>query len=157
MSVRGLSRRGALLLAAWGALSLALPAAAQEALERLVITTAGGKAHAFMVEVMRNDQERARGLMFRRSMPADRGMLFDFKREENVSMWMQNTYIPLDMLFIRKDGTIHRIAENTEPLSTATIPSGGPVYSVLEINGGESARRGIKAGDRVSHAIFGNK
>lgn len=132
------------------------PAIAQS-LEKLSIATAAGQTHAFEVEVMRNDQDRARGLMFRRSLPADRGMLFDFKREDHVSMWMQNTYIPLDMLFIRRNGTIARIAENTEPLSTTTIPSGEPVIAVLEINGGESARRGIKAGDRVGHPLFNSR
>lgn len=103
---------------------------------------------------MRNDAERARGLMFRRHLPANRGMLFDFARVDHVSMWMQNTYISLDMLFIRSDGVIARIAANTEPLSTTTIPSGEPVLSVLEINGGEAARRGVKAGDRVEHPLF---
>ena len=81
-------------------------------------------------------------------------MLFDFGRNDEVAMWMQNTYIPLDMLFIRRDGTIARIAANTEPLSTRTIPSGEPVLGVLEINGGESAKRGIAAGDRVEHSLF---
>jgi uncharacterized membrane protein (UPF0127 family) len=81
-------------------------------------------------------------------------MLFDFKRVEPVAMWMQNTYIPLDMLFIRADGTIARIAENTEPLSTRTIPSGEPVLAVLELNGGTAARLGVKAGDRVEHPLF---
>lgn len=129
------------------------PALAQE-FEKLTIVTAGGARQSFEVEVMRNDADRARGLMFRRMLPADRGMLFDFGREEEVSMWMQNTYIPLDMLFIKRDGTIGRIAANTEPLSTRTIPSGGPVLGVLEINGGEAAKRGIKAGDRVEHSLF---
>ncbi|MBN9064342.1 MAG: hypothetical protein BGP06_07735 [Rhizobiales bacterium 65-9] len=126
-------------------------------LEKLTIVTAGGGRQTFEVEVMRNDADRARGLMFRRMLPADRGMLFDFGREEEVSMWMQNTYIPLDMLFIRADGVIRRIAANTEPLSTRTIPSGGPALGVLEINGGEAAKRGIKPGDRVEHPLFGGK
>ncbi len=82
-------------------------------------------------------------------------MLFDFKVEQPVSMWMMNTYIPLDMIFIRKDGTIARIAEMTEPLSTRTIASGENVLGVLEINGGLSAKLGIKPGDRVQHALFG--
>ena len=133
-----------------------VPAQAQS-LEKLLITNAAGQIHSFDVEVMRTDDQRARGLMFRRSMPADRGMLFDFKREDHVAMWMQNTFIPLDMLFIRRDGSIARIAENTEPLSTTTIPSGAPVIAVLEINGGESGKRGIKAGDKVSHSLFAPK
>ncbi|MHB2166108.1 DUF192 domain-containing protein [Alsobacter sp. R-9] len=127
---------------------------AQAALERLVIqTTAGPKT--FEVEVMRTDEERAKGLMNRRYLPADRGMLFDFKSEQPVAMWMMNTYIPLDMLFIRKDGTIARIAEMTEPLSTRTIASGENVLGVLEINGGVSAKLGIRPGDKVLHALFG--
>ena len=92
--------------------------------------------------------------MFRRSLAADRGMLFDFAQVEPVSMWMKNTYLPLDMLFIRSDGTISHIAENTEPLSTRVIPSGGPVLAVLELNAGSAKRLGIKPGDRVEHPLF---
>jgi uncharacterized membrane protein (UPF0127 family) len=129
------------------------PAAASAGLEALTIVS-GGKRHTFQVEVMRTPDQRARGLMHRNYMPADRGMLFDFGASEPVAMWMQNTYISLDMLFIRADGTIARIAERTEPLSTRTIPSGEPVLSVLEINGGVSRELGIKPGDRVEHALF---
>ncbi|SIQ21898.1 MULTISPECIES: DUF192 domain-containing protein [unclassified Bosea (in: a-proteobacteria)] len=136
-----------------GAGAQAQPAAQEAALESLVIVS-GAKRNAFQVEVMRNPEQRAKGLMFRRYMPPDRGMLFDFGASEPVAMWMQNTYIPLDMLFIRKDGTIARIAENTEPLSTRTIPSGEPVLSVLEINGGVARQLGIKPGDMVEHSLF---
>ncbi len=125
-----------------------------QALETLSISTQGGQKQTFKVEVARNDADRAQGLMFRRSMPADQGMLFDFARVEPVSMWMQNTYLPLDMLFIRADGTIARIAANTEPLSTRTIPSGEPVLAVLELNAGTAAKLGIKPGDRVEHPVF---
>ncbi len=125
-----------------------------QALETLSIATQGGQKQTFKVEVARNDADRAQGLMFRRSMPADQGMLFDFARVEPVSMWMQNTYLPLDMLFIRADGTIARIAANTEPLSTRTIPSGEPVLAVLELNAGTAAKLGIKPGDRVEHPVF---
>jgi hypothetical protein len=125
-----------------------------QALETLSIASQGGQRQTFRVEVARNDADRAQGLMFRRSMPADQGMLFDFGRVEPVSMWMQNTYLSLDMLFIRPDGTIARIAANTEPLSTRTIPSGEPVLAVLELNAGTAARLGIKAGDRVEHPVF---
>ncbi len=135
-------------------LAQALPAGqAASALEMLSIVS-GDKRHAFQVEVMRTGEQRARGLMHRRYLPADRGMLFDFARVEPVAMWMENTFIPLDMLFIRADGTIARIAENTEPLSQRTIPSGEPVLSVLEINGGVSRALGIKPGDRVEHTLF---
>ncbi len=137
--------------AAW---AQAQPSTADAAgLESLTIVS-GSARHAFHVEVMRTPDQRAKGLMYRNYMPPDRGMLFDFGGSEPVAMWMQNTYIPLDMLFIRADGTIARIAENTEPLSTRTIPSGEPVLSVLEINGGVSKQLGIKPGDKVEHALF---
>jgi hypothetical protein len=138
------------------ALVIRAPASADEALERLVIVTASGPK-AFSVEVMRNDEDRAKGLMFRRYLPADRGMLFDFAGEQQVAMWMKNTLIPLDMVFIRRNGTIARIAENTEPESTRTISSGEPVLGVLELNGGTAAKLGIKAGDKVEHPLFGSK
>src|SRR5919107_6243484 len=136
------------LLAFVGLLAVASSALAQGT-EPLAIVTQGGQRQGFQVEVARNDADRAQGLMFRRSMPADRGMLFDFGRVAPVAMWMQNTYLPLDMLFIRADGTIARIAPNTEPLSTRTIPSGEPVLAVLELNAGTATKLGIKAGDRV--------
>ena len=141
------------------ALALLLPfllagAALAQAFEPLAIVTGGGQRHLFQVEVARNSADRAQGLMYRRSMAADRGMLFDFERVEPVSMWMQNTYLSLDMLFVRPDGTIARIAANTEPLSTRTIPSGEPVLCVLELNAGTAARLGIRAGDRIEHPLF---
>ena len=123
-------------------------------LEPLTIVTKAGQRHAFQVEVARNDADRAQGLMYRRSMPPDHGMLFDFGRVEPVAMWMQNTYLPLDMLFIRPDGTIARIAADAEPLSTRTIPSGEPVLAVLELNAGAAARLGVKPGDRIEHPLF---
>lgn len=130
------------------------PAArAETATEPLVIVTAKGEV-TFEVEVMRTDEDRAKGLMFRRYMPENRGMLFDFKVAQPVFMWMKNTYIPLDMVFIRGDGSIARIAEETEPLSTRTIASGEPVTAVLELNGGAAQRAGIKAGDKVRHSLF---
>lgn len=125
-----------------------------QAFEPLTIATASGRTHAFQVEVARNDADRAQGLMYRRAMAPDRGMLFDFARVEPVSMWMQNTYISLDMLFIRPDGTVARIAENTEPLSTRTISSGEPVLGVLELVAGSAKRLGLKPGDRVQHPVF---
>ena len=142
------------VLPALGFLVLLAGAVYAQALETLSIATQGGQRQSFRVEVARNDADRAQGLMFRRSMPADQGMLFDFGRVEPVSMWMQNTYLPLDMLFIRPDGTIARIAANTEPLSTRTIPSGEPVLAVLELNAGTASRLGIKPGDRVEHPVF---
>lgn len=117
-----------------------------------IVTKAGPKR--FNVEVMRDDAGRSRGLMFRRHMAADHGMLFDFERDEPVTMWMKNTYLPLDMVFIRPDGTISRIAADTEPLSTAIIPSGSPVSAVLELNAGTAAKLGIQPGDRIEHPLF---
>ena len=127
--------------------------AAQAATEPLGIVAKSGR-HAFQVEVMRDDAQRARGLMYRRSMAADRGMLFDFERPMPVTMWMKNTYLPLDMVFIRSDGSIARIAPDTEPLSTKVIASGEPVLAVLELNAGTAAKLGIRAGDRVEHTLF---
>jgi uncharacterized membrane protein (UPF0127 family) len=95
--------------------------------------------------------------MYRKELPEGRGMLFDFKRDQEISMWMQNTYIPLDMIFIRADGRIHRIAQNTEPLSTRIVSSGGAVRAVLEVIGGTAKRLGIAPGDRVAHPIFAGR
>ncbi len=130
----------------------AVPAreAGQQTLE---IATRSG-VHVFAVEVVDNDADRAKGLMYRKELPEGRGMLFDFHREQEVSFWMQNTYISLDMVFIRGDGRILRIAENTEPLSTRLIPSGGPVRAVLEVVAGTTQKLGIAPGDRVASPIF---
>jgi uncharacterized protein len=146
------SARLASLSVGWLALLWSAAVLAQT-FEPLTIAGASGR-HAFQVEVARNDAERAQGLMYRRSLAPDRGMLFDFARVQPISMWMQNTYIPLDMIFIRADGSIARIAENAEPLSTRTIPSGEPVLAVLEVIGGTAARLGVKPGDRVEHPLF---
>ena len=122
-------------------------------LQTLEIASKTG-VHAFSVELVENDADRSKGLMFRKELPEGRGMLFDFHREQDVSFWMENTYIPLDMIFIRGDGRILHIQENAEPLSTRLIPSGGPVLGVLEVIGGTARKLGIKPGDRVAHAIF---
>jgi uncharacterized membrane protein (UPF0127 family) len=125
----------------------------QTRLQTLEIASKTG-VHVFSVEIAENDADRAKGLMFRKELPEGKGMLFDFKREQDVAFWMENTYISLDMLFIRGDGTILRIAENTEPLSTRIIPSGGPVRAVLEVIGGTARKLGIAPGDHVGHPIF---
>jgi uncharacterized membrane protein (UPF0127 family) len=122
-------------------------------LQTLEIASKNG-VHAFSVEMAVTEPERAKGLMFRKELPEGRGMLFDFQREQEVGFWMQNTYIPLDMIFIRGDGRILRIAANTEPLSTRIIPSNGPVRAVLEVIGGTSRKFGIAPGDRVASPIF---
>jgi len=127
--------------------------AASARTEPLGIVSGTGR-HSFAVEVMRNDAERSRGLMFRRSMAANRGMLFDFERPTPVTMWMKNTYLSLDMVFIRSDGTIARVAADTEPLSTRIVDSGEPVLGVLELNAGTAAKLGIRPGDRIDHPMF---
>ncbi len=111
--------------------------------------------HAFTVEIATTDQERQTGLMYRKELPEGRGMLFDFGREQDVAMWMKNTYVSLDMIFIRADGRILRIAENTEPMSERIISSGGPVKGVLEVVAGTARKLGIAPGDRVAHPMFG--
>ncbi len=144
-----LRRTGFVLLAFLFAAGLAR-AAGQHTLE---IASKTG-VHVFSVEIADTEPAREKGLMFRKKLPEGQGMLFDFHREQDVSFWMQNTYIPLDMIFIRANGEILRIAENTEPLSTKLIPSGGPVLGVLEVIGGTASKFGIAPGDRVAHPIF---
>ena len=122
----------------------------------LTIVTATGR-HDFTVELALTPQQRAQGLMFRRSLAADAGMLFDFGSPEKVAMWMKNTLIPLDMLFIKSGGIIANIASGTAPLSLVTVPSNGPVRGVLEIRAGTAARLGIRPGDRVLHPVFEGK
>jgi uncharacterized membrane protein (UPF0127 family) len=126
---------------------------AKGGLEPLEIVTSTGP-HQFLVELARTEAQRVHGLMFRRSMPADRGMLFGFESERPVAMWMKNTYLPLDMIFIGKGGKVVGLAENTEPLSEKIIPSGAPALSVLEVNAGAAARIGLKVGDLVRHHLF---
>ena len=141
------------ILAAVALLSVAAaPSGAETALETLTIKTASGD-HTFKVEVMRSGPEMEKGLMFRRTMAADRGMLFDFKTPKPVMMWMKNTYLPLDMVFIDATGTVINIA-NAVPLSEEIIPSGGPTLGVLEVNAGTATKIGLKAGDHVDASIF---
>ena len=128
-------------------------AACAEGLSPLVVVTTSGE-HRFDVELADEPGERSRGLMFRRSMPQDRGMLFDFRTDQDVSMWMQNTHLSLDMIFIRADGTVARVARNTVPFSTDMIASGEEVRAVLELNAGTAERIALKRGDRVKHPIF---
>ncbi len=111
--------------------------------------------HSFDVELALTPDQRSQGLMFRRAMKPNAGMLFDFgKRPQRVSMWMKNTILPLDMLFIEADGRIESITERTVPQSLEAISSRGPVRGVLELNGGTVSRLGIKPGDHIEHPIF---
>jgi len=105
--------------------------------------------HSFNIEVATTDQERALGLMFRRSLPENGGMLFLYDQPQPAAMWMKNTLIPLDMVFISPEGKVHRIEANAEPFSTAVIPSEGDIVGVLELKGGEAGRIGLKRGDKV--------
>lgn len=121
--------------------------------QSLEIVTKSG-VHVFSVEIAKTDEERQTGLMYRKELAEGRGMLFDFTPEQQVSMWMKNTLIPLDMIFIRSDGRILRIAENTQPLSEKIISSGGLAKGVLEVIGGTAKKYGIAPGDRVAHPLF---
>lgn len=110
----------------------------------------------FTAEIADTQDERSQGLMHRRSMPQNHGMLFDFQKTDQVLMWMKNTPLSLDMIFVGENGVIVNIAERTKPFSEEIIASAGPVSHVLEINGGVSKLLGLKAGDRLEHALFGN-
>jgi uncharacterized membrane protein (UPF0127 family) len=124
-----------------------------EGLQSLEIVTSTGR-HVFQVEIADNDASRERGLMDRRYMAADHGMLFEFTSDAPTAFWMKNTYIPLDMIFIAPSGVVTHIAANAEPLSERVIPSGGPCIAVLELNGGTAATIGLKVGDKIRHPFF---
>ncbi len=142
-----------LLLALW--LPLAAGAQTQATMRRdtLKLITASG-THVFQIEVAESDVDKARGLMFRRELADDGGMLFPYSPPQEITMWMRNTYISLDMVFIRADGIVHRIETGTEPFSERVIPSEGDAAAVLEVKAGTAARIGLKAGDRVEHPLF---
>lgn len=122
----------------------------------LEIATKNG-VKMFSVEIAATDEERQTGLMYRKELADGKGMLFDFNPEQEISMWMKNTYVSLDMIFIRADGRILRIAENTEPMSTKIISSRGQARAVLEVVAGTAQKYGIRPGDRVSHPLFSGK
>jgi uncharacterized membrane protein (UPF0127 family) len=128
-------------------------AASVQALE--IVTKSG--VQVFSVEMATTEEEKTTGLMYRKELADGKGMLFDFSPEQDVSMWMKNTYISLDMIFIRADGRILRIAENTEPLSTKIIASGGLAKGVLEVMAGTAKKYGIEPGDRVGHPLFNGR
>ena len=113
----------------------------------LTIHSANGR-HLFTVQVAETPEEQEHGLMFYRSLGPDQGMIFPYDPPQNVAFWMKNTLIPLDMIFIRADGTIARIA-TAKPLDETTIPAGEPVAAVLEIRGGRAAELGIREGDKA--------
>ncbi|HVK79509.1 MAG TPA: DUF192 domain-containing protein, partial [Verrucomicrobiae bacterium] len=145
------------------ALALGLAACAQPAprvdavsgleLEQLTVETANGPVQ-FTVEIADDDRERNQGLMYRRSLADDRGMLFHFQEPEHASFWMRNTILSLDIIFIGTDGRILNIADHTTPYSEAPIPATGLTRGVLEIRAGRAEELGIRPGDHVRHRIF---
>jgi uncharacterized membrane protein (UPF0127 family) len=140
----------------------ARPAGAQQGPQRplpaepLTIVTRDGKRHVFNVEMATDTEQQRIGLMFRQRVAPDGGMLFDWGRPMQSGMWMRNTITSLDMIFIKQDGTIDRIAERTVPRSEAVIQSNGPVRATLELAAGTAERLGIRVGDKVEQRIFGN-
>ncbi len=140
-------------LLALAALVLWQPAAAQNlnalAQARGVLEASGGACVLLDLWLAETPAQQRRGLMHVRELPDMRGMLFIYRREQHISMWMKNTYVPLDMLFIRADGSVARIAAGTRPLSLENIPSGEPVNRVLELKAGAVRRWGIEPGDRL--------
>jgi uncharacterized protein len=152
------ARRAALfaLSAAVSSLTQSATCDAKMLQERLALITATG-TRTIDVEVAATQEDMAMGLMFRTALADSQGMLFPSPAPRETTMWMRNTYIPLDMVFIRADGVVHRIEAMTEPLSEAIIGSKGDVLAVLELAGGAAARLGLVAGDRVDHRIFSKK
>jgi uncharacterized membrane protein (UPF0127 family) len=142
-----------LVIAGFAVTSAPAGAASVQPLE---IVTKNG-VQVFSVEMATTEQEKQTGLMYRKELADGKGMLFDFNPEQEISMWMKNTYVSLDMIFIRADGRILRIAENTEPLSTRIVSSQGPARAVLEVVAGTAQKYGIRPGDRVGHPLFGSK
>jgi len=153
-----LARRHLLLLTAALLLLSGFPAQAQLATFQkapLTIVSANGP-HQFTVELATTPDQMEQGLMFRQSLAADAGMLFDYRAPAMASMWMKNTLIPLDMLFVDERGRIINIHERAVPGSLEPIPAAAPARAVIELNGGTAARLGIRPGDRVLFPIFGN-
>lgn len=123
---------------------------------QLLIQSANNKAHVFDIEIAINKPDQVKGLMFRTEMAEDAGMLFYFGEETERAFWMKNTLIPLDIIFIKANGTIHHIHERAIPEDLTRIPSYGPVAAVLEINGGMAEKLNIQKGDIIKHSVFGN-
>lgn len=147
--------RRAFLAATGGAWALGVSGteAAEARLETVEIVTGRGRAR-FQVEIAATQAEQAKGLMFRKSLAPDRGMLFTYKRPQPASFWMKNTLIPLDIIYIQPDGRILSIVRNARPHDETPLPSGGLILGVLEIAGGRAAQLSILPGDRVFHRIF---
>ena len=145
MLVAGLAALSVWSLVSWG----------QQSLETTPVTIVSGEVeHAFVLELANDPEEIRVGLMSRDALPEAGGMLFDFGAPREPSMWMKDTRIPLDMLFVDSDGTVLAMAEDTEPMSTRIINPGVAVKAVIELNAGTAARLGIRPGDKVLHPIF---
>lgn len=154
MSEPRLSRRAIFALAGGAcAFGFGGARAAEARLEAVEVVTSRGRAR-FQVEIAATPAEQAKGLMFRKSLAPDRGMLFTYKRPQPAAFWMKNTLIPLDIIFIQPDGRILSIVRNARPHDETPLPSGGMILGVLEIAGGRAAQLGILPGDRVLHRIF---
>lgn len=151
----GAARRAALfLLLAVAALMAGVGGSfAQMRRETLKILTASGE-HSFQIEIAETAEQKARGLMFRRSLADDAGMLFPYLPPQEATMWMRNTYISLDMVFIAGNGSVHRVEEGTEPFSERVISSNGDVAAVLELRAGIARKIGLKRGDKIVHPMF---
>jgi len=134
----------------WGAQAAEEPAFP---VSPLTIETARGR-YQLMVEMAETPSTWRQGLQKRRQLAPDSGMLFNYQQPRAVTMWMKDTFISLDMIFIDERGLVVNIVENTQPMSLSTIPSEGPVLAVLELNAGTAAKLGLKRGDRIVHAIF---
>lgn len=131
------------------------PVCARMRVDKLWLVIGAGQETPIDVEMAETPKEKELGLMFRTELADNQGMLFPYGAPQEVTMWMHNTYIPLDMVFIRADGTVHRIEQRAEPLSDRIISSEGQVSAVLEMAGGAAQRLGLKPGDRIRHPLFG--
>jgi uncharacterized membrane protein (UPF0127 family) len=145
------------LVTAWLLFGAPRSAGAAPAAEQTVEIITSRGVHFFAVELADTEDKVSRGLSGRKELPEGRGMLFDFRFEQQANMATKDTLIPLDMIFIKADGRIHRIAENVEPRSSRQIYSGGPVRGVLEVAAGTARKFGIAPGDQVAHPIFRNR
>lgn len=148
-----------IILASMMFLALVFPAACKaegnaDPTRQITIVSRDGKKHEFRIELALTPAQQSQGLMGRTSMDADAGMLFVFPDEAERSFWMKNTLIPLDMIFIRKDGSIIKVHDSAKPQDLTSVKSEGPAFAVLELNGGEAKKRGIVAGDTAKHPFF---
>jgi len=121
--------------------------------DKLILKTSSGD-HVIAIEIAESSEDKALGLMYRATVPPGTGMLFPYQRPQELTMWMRNTYASLDMVFIKADGSVHRIEYGTEPMSDRTIASNGSVIAVLELAAGEAKRLSLKPGDQVLHSTF---